>query len=359
MRSTQKNHAKIVCTIGPASDDLSVLRKLMQEGMDVARLNFSHGDHKEHGRRIQAIRHLNRVHRFSVKILQDLEGYRMRIGSFTHNRKYIALKKGQTVLLSNQEGAMGPGVIPFDYQGLLTDIKPKAHLYIDDGNIALVVTSGTKKYLKARVEVPGILKERKGINIPEFNVPVKGLTAKDEEDIHFGLKNKVDYLAQSFVRSKKDMEDIRDRVKDQDPKLKIIAKIENCQGIQNIDEILKIADGIMVARGDMGVSVPIYQVPMIQKMIIKKCNQRKKFVITATQMLESMTEHSRPTRAEVTDVANAILDGSDFVMLSGETAAGKYPVEAVRMMEQIILFTEASQKKHAGGSLRFISSSCS
>ena len=261
--------------------------------------------------------------------------------------------------MTNRPDQTNPRVIPFDYQGPLTDIKPNSHIFIDDGNIALIIKSRTKTYLKAQVIVPGLVRERKGINIPEFNVPLKGLTPKDEEDIRFGLENKVEYIAQSFVRSKQDMEEVRDRVKDENPNVKIIAKIENCQGIQNIDEILKVADGIMVARGDMGVSVPIYQVPIIQKMIIKKCNRSKKFVITATQMLESMTEHSRPTRAEVTDVANAILDGSDFAMLSEETAMGKYPTEVVRMMNQIIRFTEASQEKSAGNILRYITSSCS
>lgn len=352
-----ERRAKIICTIGPASESLSILIKLMQEGMDVARLNFSHGDHEEHGRRIQAIRRLNRSYKFSVKILQDLEGYRIRIGKFSHNKISLTLKKGQTVLLTNQTGPTGQGIIPFDYEGSLNDIKPNFHIFIDDGNIALVVKSRTKTHIKAHVIVPGVVRERKGINIPEFNVPLKGLTPKDEEDIQFGLENKVEYVAQSFVRTKQDMKDVRDRVKDKNPNVKIIAKIENYQGIQNIDEILKVADGIMVARGDMGVSVPIYQVPIIQKMIIKKCNKSKKFVITATQMLESMTEHSRPTRAEVADVANAVLDGSDFVMLSEETAMGKNPTEAVRMMNQIIRFTESSQKKSVGGILRFISSS--
>ena len=189
-----------------------------------------------------------------------------------------------------------------------------------------------------------MLKEHKGMNIPDVVLRFKGLTDKDRIDLQFGMRNKVDYIAQSFVRDKLDILHIRNFIKERLCNCKIIAKIENRQGIKNIDEILTVCDGIMIARGDMGVSVPIYEIPVLQKMIIKKCNQRKKFVITATQMLESMTEHIRPTRAEVTDVANAILDGSNFLMLSAETAAGKYPVEAVRMMNQIIEFTEESVK---------------
>ncbi len=192
--------------------------------------------------------------------------------------------------------------------------------------------------------VPGVLKENKGINIPDINLRFKGVTDKDKKDIEFGIKNKVDYIAQSFVRDSKDVLYIRGLIKDRLLDCKIIAKIENRQGIRNIDEIIEVSDGIMVARGDIGVSLPIYEIAVIQKMIIKKCNRKKRFVITATQMLESMTENLRPTRAEVTDISNAILDGSDFLMLSAETAVGKYPVEAVRMMNQIIKFTEAHIK---------------
>jgi pyruvate kinase len=190
------------------------------------------------------------------------------------------------------------------------------------------------------VVVPGILKENKGINIPDINLKFEGLTEKDKSDLDFAVKNKVDFIAQSFVRNRQDIINVKDFIKDSGLKCQIIAKIENRQGIQNIDEILEASDGIMIARGDMGVSLPIYKIPILQKMLIRKCNRGKKFVITATQMLESMTEHIRPTRAEVTDVANAILDGSNYVMLSGETAVGQYPVETVQMMNQIIKFTE-------------------
>jgi pyruvate kinase len=314
---------------------------MMRSGMDVARLNFSHGTHAEHHRRMEAIRRLNGKYRRHVRILQDLEGYRIRIGSFKDGKPMV-LKKRQAVRLTNKEARQGEGAIPFDYRGNLKEIKAGNNIFIDDGNIALVVTQVTAEYVNAEVVFGGVLKEHKGINMPEVNFRFKGLTEKDARDARFGLDNKVDFIAQSFVRDKKDILHLRKLVEGAGrPGCRIIAKIENRQGIANIDEILEVSDGIMIARGDMGVSVPVYEVPMIQKYIIRKCNLRKKFVITATQMLESMTEHPRPSRAEVADVANAILDGSDYVMLSGETAAGAYPVEAVRMMDQVIKFTEA------------------
>jgi pyruvate kinase len=330
---------KIICTIGPASDSVTCLRKMMSSGMDVARLNFSHGSHTEHRQRINLIRQLNKKYRRHIRILQDLEGYRIRIGKFK-DKKALELKKRQIILLTNQE-ILGEGnIVAFDYQGPLSDIKQGSLIFIDDGNIALQVISKAKKYLKTEVVMPGVLKENKGVNIPDVQLRFKGLTDKDRLDIQFGIIHKVDYIAQSFVRDKFDILQIRDLVKPRLPDCRIIAKIENRQGIKNIDRILEVSDGIMIARGDMGVSIPIYEIPIVQKQIIRKCNLAKKFVITATQMLESMTEHTRPSRAEVTDIANAVLDGSDFLMLSAETAAGRYPVEAVKMMNQVIKFTE-------------------
>jgi len=337
---------KVICTIGPSSSNVTVLRNMMLEGMDVARLNFSHGTHAQHKQRIRLIRQLNKKYRRHIRILQDLEGYRIRIGRFKE-KKEIELKKRQIIILTNENILGDKFIIPFDYKGNLKDIKTGTHIFLDDGNIELLVEKSTKKYLETEVVIAGILKENKGINIPAVNLKFKGLTEKDKIDIQFGIKNKVDYIAQSFVRDKADIIPIRDLIKERLPYCEIIAKIENRQGIKNIDEIIEVCDGIMIARGDMGVSIPIYEIPIVQKEIIKKCNQAKKFVITATQMLESMVENLRPTRAEVTDVANAILDGSDYIMLSAETAAGKHPVEAVRMMNQIIKFTESSiDKKH-------------
>ena len=314
---------------------------MMNAGMAVARLNFSHGSHKEHQNRINLIRKINKNRKYPAKILQDLEGYRIRIGKLAGQQKRgIVLKKGQIVRLSNQAKPGENMVIPFDYLGALSDIKAGSFIYIDDGSIALRAKSHSKDFLRAEVITPGIVKENKGINIPDIKLKFKDLTEKDKHDLNFGLKNRVDFVAQSFVRNKQDMLNVRDFIKDHNHKCLLIAKIENKDGIQNIDQILDVSDGIMVARGDLGVSLPIYEIPLLQKMLIKKCNHRKKFVITATQMLESMTENIRPTRAEVSDVANAILDGSDYVMLSGETAIGKYPVETVRMMSQIIKYTE-------------------
>jgi pyruvate kinase len=334
--------AKIIATIGPASDTASILRKMMRAGMDVARLNFSHGDTAQHQRSLELVRSLNKKYRRATGVLQDLEGFRIRLGEFPRHAP-IQLTKRQKILLANQTKSDTAGAIPFDYRGPLTDIPVGSNIFIDDGNIEVVVASRTRSIIKAEVIVPGVLKERKGVNIPDARLRFKGLTVKDKSDLSFALRNGVEYIAQSFVRSASDMRELRDFLGGRLKRCKLIAKIENRQAVRNIDEIIGASDGIMVARGDMGVCLPLYEIPMIQKMIIRKCNRRKKPVITATQMLESMTEHWRPTRAEVTDVANAVLDGSDFLMLSAETAAGRYPVEAVKTMHDIIRFTESSR----------------
>jgi pyruvate kinase len=310
--------------------------------MNVARLNFSHGTHQSHKHKIDIISKLNKTRRNKIKILQDLEGYRIRVGLFKGPRKMVALSAGSTVTLVNKPQSDKLNVIPFDYQGALSDIKIGSSFFIDDGNIALKVKGLDKTGLKAVVYVPGSVKEHKGINIPDINLKFEGLTEKDKNDLLFGIENGVDFIAQSFVRNEKDILCVREFINRRGLNCPLIAKIENRQGIENIDRIMDVSDGIMIARGDMGVSLPICEVPVMQKIIIKKCLRRRTFVITATQMLESMTENIRPTRAEVSDVANAIIDGSDYVMLSAETAAGKHPVEAVRMMRDIITFTEKS-----------------
>lgn len=338
------NKTKIICTMGPACNKAAVLKKMILSGMSIARLNFSHGTHVNHKQNIDTIRQLNKTRRKKIKILQDLEGYGIRVGLFKGPRKSIELVEGSIVTLISQLQTSEKDVIPFDYTGSLYDIKTGCNIFIDDGNIALKVKSRNKDSIKAEVLVAGILKEHKGINIPDMDRKIEGLTDKDKKDLLFGIANKVDYIAQSFVRNKKDILCVREFLNQNKFKCPVIAKIENRQGIENIDEIIEVSDGIMIARGDMGVSLPIYEVPMMQKMIIKKCNHRKTLVITATQMLESMTGNIRPTRAEVSDVANAIMDGSDYVMLSGETAVGKYPVETVQMMNNIIKFTEKSLK---------------
>lgn len=335
------SRTKIICTLGPASSSPDILKKLIAAGMNVARLNFSHGSHQSHKKNIETIRRLNKGRRNKVRILQDLEGYRVRVGLFKGPRKMIELVKGGTVTLINELQTDKKDVIPFDYTGPLCDIKTGCYIFIDDGNIALKVKSRSKNGLKAEVVVGGLLREHKGINVPDINLKFKGLTDKDKDDLLFGIANRVDFIAQSFVRDENDILCVREFISKHKFNCPLIAKIENRQGIKNIGRIMRAADGIMIARGDMGVSLPIYEVPMMQKMIIRKCADHRDFVITATQMLESMTEHIRPTRAEVSDVANAIIDGSDYVMLSGETAAGRHPVEAVKMMSDIIRYTES------------------
>ena len=320
------------------------MEEMALAGMAVARLNFSHGALAGHRLRINAIRGLNKKYGHNIKILQDLEGYRIRVGRLKGSRP-VLLKKGEGVFLTNARTMGSKDMVPFDYCGPLKDIKRGSSVYIDDGNIMLLVKKSTREYLQTEVVMPGLLKENKGVNIPGAVLSFQGLTDKDKTDLDFGMAGGVDFIAQSFVRGKNDILELKDYIKASAFRHKIIAKIENRQGLDNIDEIIEVADGIIVARGDLGVSVPIYEIPVLQKIIINKCNRRGKFVVTATQMLESMTEHPRPTRAEASDVANAVLDGSDYLMLSAETAVGKYPVESVRMMRDIIRFTGGFLKK--------------
>lgn len=337
-------NTKIICTIGPSCSNIDILKQMIESGMDIARLNFSHGNHNEHLNNIKMIKKLNERYGYSVKILQDLEGYRIRIGKLKDNIPLI-LKKGQIyfftndILLSKEDN-----VVPFDYKNSFNKIYKNTNIFVDDGSIQFQVINTYQNYLEAEVVIPGILKSYKGVNIPELKLSFNLLTDKDKRDILFGIENTVDYIAQSFIRNKNDIENIKDFIKKNNYSAQIISKIENQEGINNIEEIIDVSDGIMIARGDMGVSISIYKVPIIQKKIISLCNSSKKFVITATQMLENMTEHLRPTRAEVSDVANAVLDGSNYVMLSAETAIGKYPVDTVRMMQNIITYTVQENK---------------
>jgi pyruvate kinase len=332
---------KIVATLGPASSNYTVLRKMFEAGLDVVRLNCSHGSHRQHLENIELVRRINKKYRRHIRIMQDLEGFRIRVGRFKGPKTKI-LKNRTFVWLTNDEQAQGPKTIPFDYQGDLARIRPGQLIYIDDGNLILRVKDTSEKSVKATILEGGILKERKGINIPDADLGFAAMTEKDKNDIEFAITHEVDYISLSFVRDANDVRQASELIKPRLPNCKIVAKIENRPAVKNIDDIIEATDGIMIARGDMGVSLPIMEVPIIQKHIIRKCNAAGKFVITATQMLEHMTEHSRPTRAEVTDVANAIIDGTDYVMLSAETAVGKYPSESVRMMNEIIKFTEKS-----------------
>jgi pyruvate kinase len=332
---------QIIATLGPASINYTVLRKMFTAGLDVVRLNFSHGSYNKHLDAIQLVRKLNSKYRRRIRIMQDLAGFRIRIGRFKGGKTRL-LKSRTVVWLTNDAEAYGPKTIPFDYEGDLNRIRGGTLIYIDDGNLILRVKSTSANSIKVMVVEGGTLKERKGINIPGVDLEFEGITKKDKKDIEFAIEHGVDYIALSFVRDEQDVRQAASLIKPGLPKCRIVAKIENQQAIDNIDGIIDAADGIMIARGDMGVAVPIHQVPIIQKRIIKKTNAAGKFVITATQMLEHMTEHSRPTRAEVTDVANAIIDGTDFVMLSAETAVGQFPYQSVLMMNEIIKFTEKS-----------------
>lgn len=332
---------KIVCTIGPASEDLDMLTKLMEAGMNVARLNFSHGDHKEHEQRIKNIREAAKKTGKTVGILLDTKGPEIR----THNMEdgSIELQEGKTTIISMKEVVGTPEKFSITYPGLINDITEQSKILLDDGLIELEVFKIDKENEEIHVKIlnSGTLKNKKGVNVPGVSVNLPGITEKDASDIIFGIRQGVDFIAASFVRRSSDVLEIRKLLEEhQNEDVHIIPKIENQEGVDNIDDILKVSDGIMVARGDLGVEIPAEEVPLVQKYLIKKCNDIGKPVITATQMLDSMQRNPRPTRAEASDVANAIFDGTDAIMLSGETAAGLYPEEAVQTMQSIALRAE-------------------
>jgi pyruvate kinase len=331
--------AKIVCTIGPSSADREMIFSLIKNGMDVARLNFSHGDYATHKRAIKFIRDGSRRYNKPVAILQDLQGIKIRVGLIEGGA--VELKKGRTLLVMSGEGIGNQEKIFISYPALLKDAKRGDRVLLDDGLIQLSVLGRAGGALRARVVEGGILKDRKGVNLPGVKISVKSFTEKDEKDLLFGINMGVDYVAISFVRDANDVRKIKNWLKKKKQQIPVIAKIEKPEALNNIEEILSEVDGIMVARGDLGVEIPSEEVPLIQKGLIDRANKKGKIVITATQMLESMTEHLRPTRAETTDVANAVLDGTDALMLSAETATGNYPVDTVKMMDRIIRYTES------------------
>ncbi|GHT38323.1 hypothetical protein AGMMS49593_07410 [Endomicrobiia bacterium] len=332
----------IICTMGPAIRSLEILKNLSDNGMAIVRLNFSHGTFAEHEKDIALVRTLNKEFGTNVEILADLEGHRIRVGAIEGGK--VKLKKGEQLILTNREIVGNSKEIFIDYASSLTDIKENLTIFIDDGNLTLKVLSSKKDELITEVQMDYILKTHKGVNVPNAKLNFQLLEEKDRKSIMFALKNNADYIANSFVRNMQDMKPLIDILKaENNTTCKLIAKIEDISGINNIDEILDVADGIMVARGDMGISVPLWSVPIIQKRIIKKCKVYNKFVITATQMLESMIENPIPTRAEVSDIANAVLDGTDYVMLSAETSIGHYPKEAVSMMWSVIKYTEENK----------------
>jgi len=335
------NKTKIIATIGPASSSRPVLEKLVKAGMCVALLNFSHGSYEEHVGVIQSIRSIARVMNRPIGILLDLQGPKIRTGKL-QNGEPVPLKRNHIVELTTRNVPSTAERISTTYGKLVQDVKKGAKVLLDDGLIELKVLSKSADTVKCRVVSGGLLKENKGINLPGIKVSAPSLTSKDKRDIDFGIKNGVDYFALSFVRQADDLKRARARIARQGANIPVIAKIEKPEAVENLNAILQVADGIMVARGDLGVELNPEQVPTIQKHIIHAAIQANRPVITATQMLESMNTNPIPTRAEASDVANAIFDGTDAVMLSGETAAGRYPVQAVRMMAKIAAQAERS-----------------
>lgn len=332
---------KIVCTIGPASEEVETLVRLIEEGMNVARLNFSHGNHAEHEKRIKNIRRAVEQTGRTVAILLDTKGPEIRTG--TLEKEEIMLEKGQKFILTTEHVPGTKEKVSVTYPGLVDDVHQGARILLDDGLIELEVERVDGREIVTTVRNGGILKSKKGINVPNVSVNLPGMTAKDADDILFGIEQGIDFIAASFVRRAQDVLDIRELLEKHEAEhIGIIPKIENREGVANIDEILNVSDGLMVARGDLGVEIPAEEVPLVQKQLIKKCNALGKPVITATQMLDSMQRNPRPTRAEASDVANAIFDGTDCVMLSGETAAGDYPVDAVQTMRKIACRAETA-----------------
>jgi pyruvate kinase len=325
--------------MGPAIRSKEKLHQLADNGMTVVRLNFSHGTHEMYEKDIAMIRAMNKEYKKNVKILVDLEGHRIRIGALSGN-KPVTLTKKQKLTLTQKKVVGNSKIISIDYPGPMADFKKGLEVYIDDGNLTLTVLESKGDSVITEVKNDYVLKAHKGVNVPAAKLHFLPIEEKDKKDVEFGIKHKVDYIANSFVRNREDMMPIIEMIAQRNAKCQVIAKIEDREGIDNLIEIIDVCDGIMVARGDLGISVPIFQVPIIQKYIIQACRARRRSVITATQMLESMVTNPVPTRAEVSDVANAIIDGSDFVMLSAETAVGAYPVKVVKMMHDIAAFTE-------------------
>ena len=337
-RMTRKT--KIICTIGPASEKEETLRAMMEAGMDVARINFSHGAYADHLEKINLIKKLRTEKGLAVSLLLDTKGPEVRLGTFKNGRVTLAVGSTFTLCMYDTEG--DENHVSITYRDLWKDITTGTKILIDDGNLELVAQQIDQREIICRVLHGGDVSNRKGVNLPGVQLSMPFLSEKDRADIKFGVENDFDFIAASFTQCADDILQIR-RVLDEHrcgKDIRIIAKIENAAGVANMDEILAVADGIMVARGDMGVEIPMEDIPVIQKTLIAKCYNAGKQVITATQMLESMTHSPRPTRAEITDVANAIYDGTSAIMLSGETAAGQYPVEAVAMMAKIAIRTE-------------------
>ena len=343
---------KIIATIGPASSSPGVIAKLIRSGMDAARLNFSHGDRKDHTRRLKLIRQEAARADKHIAIIQDLQGPKLRVGVVQNDA--VTLKRGDTVMISTRKTIGTSRMFSVTYPRLTKDLKAGDTVLLDDGRLELRVVKKSVHALSCRIIRGGVLKSHKGVNLPGAVLSLPSLSIKDREDLRFGVRQGVDYIALSFVRTANDIIRTRRFIQSLGADIPIIAKIEKPDAILNLEEIIRAADGVMVARGDLGVEMSPEQVPLLQKLIIRACNEAEKPVITATQMLESMIESHQPTRAEASDVANAILDGTDCVMLSGETAVGKFPVQAVAVMARIAEQAETSLEalppdKHISG----------
>lgn len=335
---------KIVATIGPATNSPDSLEKAMRAGMNVARLNFSHGSHEDHQKVIAAVRGLSRDLKCPVTLLQDLQGPKIRVGRFKGGK--IELQEGERVTITTRDVLGEPGLIPSDFKKLNLSCSPGTKILLDDGLLELRVDSVNGTEIAATVIYGGELKDRKGMNVPGGALSVDCLTEKDYVDLEFGLNQDVDYIALSFVRHGKDIRKLRDIIDSKKSPAKIVAKIEMLEALENLEEIVRLSDAVMVARGDLAIEVGQSQLPGIQKRIIKLCNELGKPVITATQMLDSMVENPRPTRAEITDVANAVLDGSDALMLSAETASGRFPFKCIRTMHEIIMEVQTMESNY-------------
>jgi len=331
MSSTKKT--KIVCTIGPATESQEMLEKLLKAGMNVMRLNFSHGDFAEHGVRVKNLREAKKETGLEAAILQDLSGPKIRLGEFSTER--VELIAGETITITTEKMVGNEKRVSINYPNFPKEVKVGDKVMVDDGKKQFEIMSVEGEEVVCKILVGGETKGRRGVNLPDSELSVSSLTEKDKTDIDFGVEHSVDFVALSFVRKPEDIDELREILREKGSEARIIAKVETPQAVRVIDEIIKRADGIMVARGDLAIEIPAEKVPLVQKEIIKKCNDAGKPVITATQMLESMIHVSVPTRAEVSDVANAILDGTDAVMLSEETTLGQFPVEAVKVMTRV------------------------
>lgn len=333
------NKTKIVATVGPASNSKEMLRSLVKEGVDVFRLNFSHGKHEDHLKVIQFVREINKEMGTTVSLLQDLQGPKIRVDEMEPG---IIIEAGQELTITTRDLLGGRELVSTSYKNLPNDVTTGDTILVDDGKIELKVKEVRGTDVVTEVIYGGPLKSRKGINLPFTKVSAPSLTEKDLKDLQFGLANDVDWIALSFVRKASDIQQLRQIIDEHKSSARIIAKIEKPEALSNIDEIISLTDAVMVARGDLGVEIWLEEVPMVQKMLVEKCNQAGKPVIVATQMMESMIENPRPTRAETNDVANAVMDGADAVMLSAETAAGRFPIEVIRSMVRTVASVEKS-----------------